>query len=278
MFLTKHETPEGPRWAFAGRFLTGRLDLGLLLALPREGIAEFLASSSQGPPASGRVLAPLEPDHEVWAAGDTYASGREDLVSESAVEDIYARVCAAERPEIFFKAIGRRVVGHEGPIRIRQDSTWNVPEPELVLVLNAEREIVGFTAGNDVTSRDLESENPLYVPQAKSYDGSCALGPAIQLGHPDEFRELRIELTVTRAREQVLRGETNTSRLKRRFEELVHYLMLELDFPRGAFLFTGAGIVPPEDFSLEPGDRVAINVGELTLVNDVASGVRPRVV
>ncbi len=182
MYLTRHETPQGPRWALDGRFLPAQLDLGLLLELPQAEIADVLHASAETAPAAGKLLPPLEPTSEVWAAGVTYRRSREAREAESAVRDVYAKVYEAERPELFFKATGWRVVGHQMPIRIRDDSRWNVPEPELTLVVNSRGEIVGFCAGNDVSSRDIEGENPLYLPQAKVYDGSCALGPGIALG------------------------------------------------------------------------------------------------
>ena len=156
----------------------------------------------------------------------------------------------AERPELFYKAAGWRVVGPGDAIRVRADSRWNVPEPELTLVINRRGEIVGYSAGNDVSSRDIEGENPLYLPQAKVYNGSCALGPGIHLAGPDELTDVPIGLKIARGGQTVFEGETRTSRMKRNFEDLAAYLYRELDFPRGAFLMTGTGIVPQESFSL----------------------------
>ena len=198
------------------------------------------------------MLPPIEAEHEVWAAGVTYLRSREARESESSVKDVYSRVYEAARPELFFKAAGWRVAGHRMPIRIRDDSRWNVPEPELTLVINAHGEIVGFCAGNDVSSRDIEGENPLYLPQAKVYNGSCALGPGIVLAEADDLRDLAIRLEVIRAGRSIFTGDTRTAQMKRPFEELVAYLCQELDFPRGVFLMTGTGIVPPQDFSLAP--------------------------
>ena len=160
------------------------------------------------------------------------------------------------------------------PIRVRDDSRWNVPEPELVLVVNARGEIAGYCVGNDVSSRDIEGANPLYLPQAKVYDGSCALGPGIALGTTGLLEGLPIRLEVRRAGQPVFRGETHTSQIKRRFEELVGYLLRELEFPHGAFLMTGTGIVPPHDFSLERGDVARITIGALTLENRVDTAPR----
>jgi 2-dehydro-3-deoxy-D-arabinonate dehydratase len=219
-------------------------------------------------PAAGPLLPPIEPDQEVWASGVAYLRSRDARKAESATGDIYEKVYEAERPELFFKALGRRVVGPSDAIRVRRDSRWNVPEPELTLVINCRGEIVGYCAGNDVSSRDIEGANPLYLPQAKVYNGSCALGPGIALAGPDQLRDLAIVLAIERDGQVVFWGETRTSRMKRSFEELAAFLYRELAFPGGAFLMTGTGIVPDETFSLGPGDRVRIQVGELLLENE----------
>jgi 2-dehydro-3-deoxy-D-arabinonate dehydratase len=268
-YLTRHQSADGPRWALDGRVLPLDFDLRSLLQLPAAAIPDFLRANAGSEAAAGRLLAPIEAATEVWAAGVTYLRSREARESESTVRDLYSKVYDAERPELFFKASGWRVAGHQMAIRIRRDSRWNVPEPELTLVINSGGEIVGFCAGNDVSSRDIEGENPLYLPQAKIYNGSSALGPGIALDDVDRLRNLSIELTVLRAGRPIFTGETNTSRLKRPLQELVAYLRKELDFPQGVFLMTGTGIVPPDDFSLKWGDRVRITIGELTLENDV---------
>jgi 2-dehydro-3-deoxy-D-arabinonate dehydratase len=271
MYLTRHHTLEGPRWALDGRFLPPSFSLDLLLQLPKVALPGFLAAFPAGPAASGKLLPPLEPTHEVWASGVTYLRSREAREAESAVKDVYAKVYEATRPELFWKSVGWRVAGHQMPIRVRDDSRWNVPEPELTLVVNAGREIVGFCVGNDVSSRDIEGENPLYLPQAKVYNGSCALGPGIRIGETERLKDLSIQITITRAGRSVFEGETRTAQIKRSLEELVDYLGKELDFPRGAFLLTGTGIVPPADFSLDRGDVVAITIGGMTLENTVAA-------
>jgi 2-dehydro-3-deoxy-D-arabinonate dehydratase len=271
MYLTKHLTADGPRWALNNRFLPPSFSVDLLLQLPKAATSDFLRTIPVAEPASGKLLAPLEPMHEVWAAGVTYLRSREAREAESTVKDVYSRVYDAKRPELFFKAIGWRVVGHQAPIRIRDDSQWNVPEPELTLVINSHREILGFCAGNDVSSRDIEGENPLYLPQAKVYNGSCALGPGILLSEVDRLRDLPIQVTVTRAGIELFQGETRTGKMKRSFEDLVDHLGKGLDLPRGAFLMTGTGIVPPQEFSMERGDLVRITVGSLTLENEVAA-------
>ncbi|MEZ6107405.1 MAG: fumarylacetoacetate hydrolase family protein [Pirellulaceae bacterium] len=175
---------------------------------------------------------------------------------------------------MFLKATPRRVVGQEGPIRIRQDATWNVPEPELTLVLNSRMELVGFTVGNDVSSRDIEGDNPLYLPQAKVYDQSCALGPAIVLaGSVEGANRWPIELSIERQGSVVFTGATNVDQMARSFDELIGWLGRDMSFPGGAMLMTGTGIVPDSDFTLEPGDRVSITIGCLgTLTNTVVRG------
>ena len=220
--------------------------------------------------AGDPLLAPVDPMQEVWASGVTYLRSREARKTESQVADVYEHVYDAERPELFLKSIGWRVVGNDAAVRIRKDSAWNVPEPELVLVINRFGEIVGYTAGNDVSSRDIEGENPLYLPQAKIYDGSCAVGPAIVLAEGAELTEIAIGLTISRDGREVFAGTTATSHMKRAFPDLARYLLAEYEAPQGVLLMTGTGIIPPDDFSLAVGDRIRIDVGPLGLVNTVA--------
>ena len=270
--LTKHDTPLGPwgpRWALDGRLLREDFALGRLLALPVSSMPDFLRSIATADAAGGAPLAPLDDNTEVWAAGVTYLRSREAREAESTVRDVYSKVYDAERPELFFKATGWRVAGDHASIRIRRDSRWNVPEPELTLVVNAHGEIAGFCAGNDVSSRDIEGANPLYLPQAKVYNGSCALGPAIALCGVEALRDLPIDLSVLRSGSAIFNGATRTSQLKRPLQELVEYLVREMDFPSGVFLMTGTGVVPPDDFSLAHGDVVRITIGGLTLENTV---------
>ncbi|MEZ4607922.1 MAG: fumarylacetoacetate hydrolase family protein [Deinococcales bacterium] len=229
----------------------------------------LLASLTTTEPAgSAAYLAPIDPYQELWACGVTYLRSRDARKAESEVADVYERVYTAQRPEIFFKALGWRIKGHQQAVRIRQDSHWNVPEPELTLVVNATGEIVGYTLGNDMSSRSIEGENPLYLPQAKSYDGSAALGPAIILS--DQLEAIPLSLEISRQGKRVFSGETSTAQMKRSFEELVRYLGLELTFPKGVLLMTGTGLVPGEDFSLAPGDKVHIRGGGLELLNTIA--------
>ncbi|HEY9078020.1 MAG TPA: fumarylacetoacetate hydrolase family protein [Anaerolineaceae bacterium] len=270
--LAKYNTGTGGRWAWNGYFLPPSFSLMQLLDVPRGSLIPLLEGIVTVEPAMGTLLAPLDEMQEVWASGVTYLRSREARKAESATGDIYERVYDAERPELFFKAAGWRVVAPGAWIRVRGDSHWNVPEPELTLVLNRFGEIVGYTAGNDVSSRDIEGANPLYLPQAKVYNGSCALGGAICLvSSPDQLLDLQITLQIWRDGRNIYSGETNTSQMKRGFGELADYLFRELAFPHGAFLMTGTGIVPGDGFSLVPGDTVRVRVGEIMLENPVGS-------
>jgi 2-dehydro-3-deoxy-D-arabinonate dehydratase len=253
-----------------GKWLPPAFKLGLLLELPRAAYEDVLSAMVEDEPAGGPLLAPVEMLHEVWASGVTYLRSRDARQAESETGDIYARVYVAERPELFMKAVGWRVRGPEDAIRVRPDSTWSVPEPEVTLVVNSRQEIVGYCAGNDVSSRSIEGANPLYLPQAKVYAGSCALGPGIQLTGPETMRALPVTLEIDREGETVFAGDISTAQMKRAFEELVAYLCSELLFPRGVYLMTGTGIVPPDDFDLQPGDVVRVGVGALVLENTVA--------
>ncbi len=268
--LTRHQTPTGFRWAHDGEFLAPAVDLAQLMQIPRARLSETLSSFGRGEAASGPRCAPVDAQQEVWASGVTYLRSREAREAESNAADVYERVYSAARPELFFKATGFRVVGPGQPIRLRADSKWNVPEPELTLVVNAHDEIVGFTIGDDVSSRDIEGDNPLYLPQAKVFDGSCALGPEIVLCTEQELRDLPIELRILRSSVCVFEGQTSTARIKREMSELVGYLTRELSFPYGVFLMTGTGIVPPDDFTLEAGDDIVIRIGPLQLETPVA--------
>jgi 2-dehydro-3-deoxy-D-arabinonate dehydratase len=217
-----------------------------------------------------RWLAPVD-TQDIWGAGVTYQRSREAR-QEEAVDggDIYARVYRAERPELFFKGHGRDVIGLGGEVGIRADAAWNVPEPELALVMNPALEVVGVTVGNDMSSRDIEGENPLYLPQAKIYMGSCALGPGIVLGARTEWPVAAIRLSIERADLLLFSGETHTSNIRRRVPELLSYLGHSNTFPDGVVLLTGTGIVPPSDFTLARGDRVRITIDGIgELINTV---------
>ena len=268
MILTRHWIDGMSRLALDGRLLRAGLMMDVLLALTREEFMELLEESRADEPPAGELVAPIEFGQEVWACGVTYRRSLIEREAESSAADVYAKVYEADRPEIFFKSSCHRVRGHGESIRIRRDSAWNVPEPELTLVVNAHGDIVGYTAGNDVSSRSIEGENPLYLPQAKCYDGACALGPGIVL--TDDPGEVPISLSILRGGKEAFAGEANTSQMKRRYAELVEYLFRETTFPSGVFLMTGTGIVPSSDFTLQAKDRVVVRVGELTLENEVA--------
>jgi 2-dehydro-3-deoxy-D-arabinonate dehydratase len=215
-------------------------------------------------------LAPVD-EQDIWAAGVTYGRSREARQEEAGDGgDVYLRVYDAERPELFFKAKGAWVVGHYGEVGIRSDAAWSVPEPELTLVMNPALEIVGMTAGNDMSSRDIEGENPLYLPQAKIYTASCALGHGILLRPIDDFPHAGILMEIRRGSNAVFSGETSTERIRRRVRGLLTYLGHSLKFPQGVVLMTGTGIVPPGDFTLQAGDSVHITIsGVDELINRV---------
>ncbi|MCX6903916.1 MAG: fumarylacetoacetate hydrolase family protein [Verrucomicrobia bacterium] len=218
-----------------------------------------------------RLLPPVE-RQEVWAAGVTYLRSKQARMEESNFSaTAYDRVYEAERPELFFKSLPEKVVGPGQAVCIRRDAKWNVPEPELALVINSRGRIAGYTAGNDMSARDIEGENLLYLPQAKIYTGSCALGPWITVGTSEaEARSWKIQLQISRAGQMVFGGETSVSQIKRSFEELVAFLFRSQTFPHGAVLLTGTGVVPPETFTLQPGDLVRITVSGIgTLENRV---------
>jgi 2-dehydro-3-deoxy-D-arabinonate dehydratase len=229
-----------------------------------------------GTPDLRELLAPIG-SQEVWAAGVTYFRSRTARMEESKSAgggDFYDRVYDAARPELFFKATPHRVRGHGQPVRIRRDATWNVPEPELALVVSAQGTIVGYTIGNDLSSRDIEGENPLYLPQAKVYDGSCGLGPCVLIASAPLAPETEVRLVIRRSGENVFAGWTTLSSMKRQPGELVEYLFRDNSFPHGCVLLTGTGVVPPDDFTLAAGDEIAITIEPIgTLVNTVANNV-----
>jgi 2-dehydro-3-deoxy-D-arabinonate dehydratase len=211
-------------------------------------------------PAS--ILAPIV-SQEVWAAGVTYYRSRNARMEESKTAGgggFYDLVYAAERPELFFKATGRRVVGPNHAVRIRSDAKWSVPEPELTLLIDPGGAIIGYTIGNDMSSRDIEGENPLYLPQAKVYDGSCALGPCVLLADEPLRTSTRIELQIARGGETIFTESTTLAELKRDPKQLAEFLFRDNSFPHGAFLMTGTGIVPKDDFSLAHGDGIRIAI------------------
>jgi 2-dehydro-3-deoxy-D-arabinonate dehydratase len=218
--------------------------------------------------------APVE-QQEVWAAGVTYLRSKAARMEESNFSaTAYDKVYAAERPELFFKSLAQKVAASGESVGIRHDSRWNVPEPELALVLNSSGKIVGYTIGNDMSSRDIEGENLLYLPQAKIYQHSCALGPWITLGATEEeARQWKIRIEIQRAGENVFRGETSVDNIKRRFNELAGFLCRSQKFPHGAVLLTGTGIVPPAHFTLVAGDMVRIEITGIGLLQNTVAVV-----
>ncbi|MGH9528538.1 MAG: fumarylacetoacetate hydrolase family protein [Terriglobales bacterium] len=248
--------------------------------ITRDDLEEHLKRSTRvgseldsGPVADARNLRAPIGSQEVWAAGVTYFRSRDARMDESKSAgggDFYDRVYTAERPELFFKATANRVVGHYGKVAIRRDSTWSVPEPELTLLISPRGKILGYTIGNDMSSRDIEGENPLYLPQAKVYSRSCSLGPGILVTSEPLPSSTEIGLEILRAGQTAFTGSTTLGSLKRDPATLVHYLYRDNVFPNGCFLLTGTGIVPPESFTLNQGDEIRISIeGIGTLINFV---------
>ncbi len=257
--------------------LPGSPALADLLALPVSELRDLLGGTGgeQVPLEGVELLAPVDGRTEVWAAGVTYERSRDARIDESEDSaDVYDRVYTAERPEIFFKSVSWRVRGPGRAVSVRADSRVDVPEPELAAVLNYAGEVAGYTICNDMSSRSIEGQNPLYLPQAKIYLGGCAVGPWIRPAWeiPDPY-DLTIELTITRDGQVAWQGRSSTSGLRRRIPELASYLFREDDFPAGAILSTGTSLVPDLPFTLQPADQVTIGIsgiGELT--NPVVRG------
>ena len=259
-----------------GRFFSVEAD-GWDDLLCDDGLIDRLRSSISGDGSPSldnpTILAPIG-SQDVWAAGVTYFRSRNARMDESkgaGGADFYDRIYEAPRPELFFKSAGHRTVGYGAAVRIRDDARWSVPEPELTLVINPKGRIIGYSIGNDMSSRDIEGENPLYLPQAKVYDGSCAIGPCILLSPDPLPLSTEIKLEITRGGELVFADSTTLAALKRDPQELVEYLYREITFPHGAFLMTGTGIVPADDFSLDHEDVIRISIDGIgTLENWVA--------
>ena len=215
------------------------------------------------------LLPPIGDQQELWACGVTYLRskvGRQEESKAAGGADFYAKVYEAERPEVFFKSTPHRVVGHNAFVRIRKDSTWDVPEPELTLVVTSSGKIIGYTIGNDMSSRSIEGENPLYLPQAKTYDACAALGPCLYVTDKPLDSNTSISLEIDRDSKKVFEGAISISQIKRKLEELVSFVYRECSFPFGCLIMTGTGIVPGSDFTLKSGDKIKIaidNIGEL---------------
>lgn len=218
-------------------------------------------------------LPPIGRNQELWACGVTYLRskvGRQEESKASGGGDFYTKVYEAERPEVFFKATANRIVGAHQKVRIRKDSTWDVPEPELTLVVTSSGKIIGYTIGNDMSSRSIEGENPLYLPQAKTYDECAALGPCIYLTDNPLDGNTMISLEINRNNKNIFKGEVSLDQMKRKPEELVSYVFRECTFPSGCLIMTGTGIVPGNDFTLQSGDEIRITIEPIgTLVNTV---------
>jgi 2-dehydro-3-deoxy-D-arabinonate dehydratase len=224
--------------------------------------------------ADVRLLTPVE-RQEVWAVGVTYLRSKKARMEESNFSaTAYDRVYDAPRPELFFKSLPEKVVGPGEPVGIRSDAKWSVPEPELAFVINSRGVIVGFTIGNDMSSRDIEGENLLYLPQAKIYEKSCAIGPVVIVGADEaEARTWTIQLAIERNGARVFQGETSVSQIKRNFGELVEYLLRSQRFPNGAILLTGTGVVPPDTFTLQAGDKIKILISGIGVLENVVAVV-----
>jgi len=270
-------------WVDPGARTVAPLESSLadLLELPATQRAEHLrdevATAAATIALDDAWLLPPVDEQEIWAAGVTYERSRDARMEESRTDDIYDRVYDAARPEIFFKAPAYRCVGPYEPVAVRHDSAWNVPEPELALVIDGRGEIAGYTIGNDVSSRSIEGENPLYLPQAKVFTAGCALGPWIMLA--DELsnpRDARIAMRIERDGADLWRGETSTATMHRSFEDLIDCLFAALEFPVGVVLMTGTGLVPPAEFSLQPNDIVQIDIDGIGSLANHVRRLSPR--
>ena len=287
MRIAKIKLPDGEiRLAIVEDETVRLLDLGqvencrnlsdLIYSTDPRGLARFLIEREAEPLAHSAVtfLAPID-RQEVWAAGVTYKRSQVARMEESkSGASHYDKVYTAARPELFYKATPSRVSGPGLPLRIRQDTVWSVPEPELALVISPSLKLVGYTVGNDMSARDIEGENPLYLPQAKLYNECCGLGPWILIPEgPLNRAETKIKLEISRKKSVVFQGETNVDQMARTFEDLISWLGKDNSFPHGAFMLTGTGIVPPDEFSLQAGDSVAITItGIGTLQNPIVQG------
>lgn len=233
----------------------------------------FHSTAEVSASAIADILPPIGHNQELWACGVTYLRskvGRQEESKASGGADFYAKVYEAERPEVFFKSTPHRIAGSNGFVRIRKDSTWDVPEPELTLVVTSSGKIVGYTIGNDMSSRSIEGENPLYLPQAKTYDECAALGPCVYLTDKPLDGSTMIKLVIERNEKVAFEGSVELSQMKRKPEDLVSFVYRECSFPYGCLIMTGTGIVPGNDFTLQSGDRISITIDPIgTLINTV---------
>ncbi|MES2789817.1 MAG: fumarylacetoacetate hydrolase family protein [Planctomycetota bacterium] len=287
MRVAKIKLPEGDiRLAIVEDEHVRLLDLGqvencrnlsdLIYSTDPRGLAKFLIEREVEPlrHSSVKFLAPID-RQEVWAAGVTYKRSQVARMEESkSGASHYDKVYTAPRPELFFKATPSRVSGPGLPLRIRQDTVWSVPEPELALIISPSLKLVGYTIGNDMSARDIEGENPLYLPQAKLYNECCGLGPWVLIPEgPLNRAQTKIQIAISRKGSVVFQGATDVDQMARTFEDLISWLGKDNSFPHGAFLLTGTGIVPPDEFSLQAGDSVAITIDGIgTLTNPIVQG------
>ena len=269
--LARGDPQSGPQ-----EVLGSDLTVDAILAGGASSLGDVVRSApALGPVPPGASILPPVQSQELWAAGVTYLRSRDARAEEASDSGPYDLVYEADRPELFLKAAGWRVRGPGDLIAIRADSEWNVPEPELTLVLAADLIVAGYTIGNDVSSRTIEGENTLYLPQAKIYDGAASVGPCI-VPADDVEQPFDISMTVVRGGDIAFTGETSTASMRRRFDELAGYLGRALSFPKGALLMTGTGIVPDATFTLQDGDVVRIDVSGLGLLENTVETVGHR--
>ena len=272
-----YKTSLGPVIEKEGRFFICREnwdslvnddDLSTTLRIIAETAPEVLSTTVEN------SLAPIGSQQELWACGVTYLRsmvGRQEESKAAGGADFYSKVYEAERPECFFKSNPSRVVGMNAKVRIRKDSTWDVPEPELTLLVSSSGKIIGYTIGNDMSSRSIEGENPLYLPQAKTYDACAALGPCIYVTDKELDKTTQIRLNINRENQSVFEGEVGINQMKRSLKELVSYIYKECSFPNGCMIMTGTGIVPGNGFTLKSGDQIIIEIDSIgKLANVVA--------
>ena len=257
-FLVEHD----------GEFFSIKYSLTDLLSMEIKEARSVIEAASTSVKAPTHLVAPIDPHQEVWACGVTYLRSKVGRMEESEIPDLYSRVYDADRPEIFYKSVGWRVIPNGEPVGIRRDSGWDVPEAEVVLVVNSHQEIFGYTIGNDMSSRSIEGENTLYLPQAKSYEKSCTIGSFIIPSWEITDAVFPFTLSVERNGAEVFKGASSSAEMKRGFSELVDWLFRSLPMPDGAMLFTGTGIVPNADFTLDEGDVVKIDGGVLGHLNN----------
>jgi 2-dehydro-3-deoxy-D-arabinonate dehydratase len=251
-----------------GEFFSLNHSLTDLLSMGMQEARSIIEAANTSVEAPAHLVAPIDSHQEVWACGVTYLRSKVGRMEESDVPDLYSRVYEAERPEIFYKSIGWRVISNGEPVGIRRDSGWDVPEAEVVLVVNSQQEIFGYTIGNDMSSRSIEGENTLYLPQAKSYEKSCTIGSFIIPSWEIAEAVFPYTLKIERDGVEVFSESSSSAQMKRGFTELVDWFFRTLPMPSGAMLFTGTGIVPSADFTLHEGDVVKIDGGVLGHLNN----------